>query len=115
VYFVRRGDSLSLIAQRNNTTVSDLAQLNNITNPNLIYAGQRLVVASANLPPVPTAIVIPTLPQTATNVPRRYRVAPGDTLLGIASRFRVTIAALLQANRIRNPNLIYIGQVLTIP
>jgi len=41
-YVVRRGDTLSGIAYRFNTTYQRLMQLNGIRNPNLIYAGQRL-------------------------------------------------------------------------
>lgn len=39
-YTVKRGDTLSEIAARYGTTYQRLAQLNGITNPNLIYAGQ---------------------------------------------------------------------------
>lgn len=43
-YAVRRGDTLSGIAQRYGTTVAKLVADNGIKNPNLIYAGQRLVI-----------------------------------------------------------------------
>src|SRR5207302_3821594 len=41
-YVIRSGDTLSGIAARFGTTVSALASLNGIANPNLIYAGQTL-------------------------------------------------------------------------
>lgn len=41
-YTVKRGDTLSEIAQRFSTTVSELVRLNNIANPRLIYVGQVL-------------------------------------------------------------------------
>jgi LysM repeat protein len=44
-----------------------------------------------------------------------YTVVRGDTLSSIARRFNVTTQALVEANNIVNPNLIYVGQVLTIP
>ena len=43
-YVVQVGDTLGEIAQHYGTTVSELAALNNISNPNLIYAGQVLLV-----------------------------------------------------------------------
>lgn len=43
-YTVRRGDSLSKIAQRHNMSVKELQRLNNISNPNHIRVGQTLVV-----------------------------------------------------------------------
>jgi hypothetical protein len=47
---------------------------------------------------------------------RTYTVAPGDTLAGIANRLGVTLAALEAANpQVKDANLIYPGQVLTVP
>lgn len=46
-YVVQRGDALWLIAQRFNVTVGDLLAVNNLANPNLIYAGQVLVIPGA--------------------------------------------------------------------
>jgi LysM repeat protein len=43
-YRVRRGDTLANIAWRHFTSVSYLASINGIRNPNLIYAGQLLRV-----------------------------------------------------------------------
>jgi hypothetical protein len=52
---VVRGDTLALIAARYNTTWRYLAEINNLSNPNLIYTGSRLCVAvSATLTPTPT-------------------------------------------------------------
>lgn len=42
VYTVKSGDTLSSIASRLGVSVSHLAQTNNISNPNLIFVGQRL-------------------------------------------------------------------------
>ena len=44
VYIIQKGDCLSVIAQRYGNTVKTLCELNNIKNPNLIYAGNKLLV-----------------------------------------------------------------------
>lgn len=44
VYTVKAGDTLSAIAGRYGTTVGKLASANGISNPNLIYQGQRIIV-----------------------------------------------------------------------
>ena len=44
VYVIEKGDCLSVIAQRYHTTVKVLCELNNISHPNLIYAGNKLLV-----------------------------------------------------------------------
>jgi len=55
-YTVAKGDTLSAIAQKNNTTVDALAKLNGITNPNLIKVGQTLnLTGNSVVPAKPTA------------------------------------------------------------
>lgn len=46
---------------------------------------------------------------------RNYTVKKGDTLSGIAVFTGTTVADLVSANGIKNPNLIRVGQVLKIP
>ncbi len=110
-YIVQRGDTLSRIAQRFNTNVATLAQLNGIVNINRIQAGQRLL-----LPGQPTnSNVNPPEPQPTPVVQTTYTVLPGDTLSRISLRFGVPISRIAQANNIVNWNRIYIGQRLNIP
>ncbi|WP_426755992.1 LysM peptidoglycan-binding domain-containing protein [Myxococcus sp. Y35] len=104
-YTVKSGDTLSGIAGRYGTTVSALAKANNIANPNLIYAGQRLTIPGAG----------GAAPGRPSSGGGSYTVKSGDTLSGIAGRYGTTVGALAQANNIANPNLIYVGQRLTIP
>ncbi len=44
-YTVVRGDNLSSIAKKHNTTVAKIQALNNNLNPNKIYVGQKLVIS----------------------------------------------------------------------
>jgi LysM repeat protein len=114
-YVVRLGDSLSGIAVRFGTTTTTLAQLNNIVNRDLIYAGQRLIVpaSGSQISPLPTAIVLQ--PGGESPVIRTYQVQRGDNLYNIALRFNVSLTRLIQANGILDSNRLYIGQVLVIP
>jgi len=98
-YTVVRGDTLTAIARRFGTTVAELVRLNNISNQNLIFPGQVLVVREGTTPP-PTG--------------QTYTVVRGDTLSGIAARFGTTVAELVRLNNIANPNLIFPGQVLVV-
>ena len=43
-----------------------------------------------------------------------YTVANGDVLTAIAIRFGVTVQQICQWNNIPNPDIIYVGQQLTI-
>ncbi|NLM65515.1 MAG: LysM peptidoglycan-binding domain-containing protein, partial [Firmicutes bacterium] len=97
-YTVQPGDTLFLIAQRFGTTVAAIVDANNISDANLIYPGQELII-----------------PVSGAGATIRYTVMPGDTLFLIAQRFATTIAAIVAANNITDPNLIYPGQELIIP
>ena len=103
-YVVQAGNTLSGIAARFGTTVQALAQLNNITNPNLIYVGQVLKIYGNNK-----------VQRGNNNFSTTYVVQSGDTLSGIAARFGTTVQELVQLNDISNPNLIYVGEVLKLP
>ena len=52
-YSIQSGDTLSQIANKNGLTVNELAELNNITNTNQVFAGQELIINS----PQPTGFV----------------------------------------------------------
>ncbi len=130
-YVVRAGDTLYRIAVNNGTTVDVLSQLNNITNPALIFTGQQLVL------PVDGEVVVVTTPEPteelaaeATEEPTddvsdesdaetaagdSYVVQPGDTLYSIAVSNNTTMAVLQTLNNIANVNLIFAGQRLILP
>lgn len=99
-YMIKAGDTLSGIAGARGIGVDELARINSIGNPNLIYAGQVIRVPGGGA----------AAPSTG-----HYRVQPGDTLAAIAQRFGTTVQALAAANGISNPDLIFAGQWLDVP
>lgn len=109
IYIVARGDTLRSLASRFGTTVDALLAANpDITNANVIYEGQRLKVYSGPVTPPPNNPP-PTGGQT-------YYAQRGDTLRKIAAKFNTTVDAILKVNpQITNPNLIFVGQAITIP
>lgn len=111
LYTVLPGDSLSSIASRFGVRTRDIARLNNIVNPDLIYFGQRLVIPTPGGTPIPP----PATPTATPEVAQRYVVRYGDNLYTLSIRYGVPVSVLVQANNIANPNRIYSGQVLTIP
>ena len=111
VYTVKAGDTLSAIALRHGTTVSQLVSLNAISNPNLIRIGQSIRLPGHTTPtPAPTPP--PTSPPATTNT--TYTVKAGDTLSAIARKYGVSLNQIVSLNNIANPNLISVGQVLKI-
>lgn len=119
VYVVQPGDTLFAIALRFGVTAADIAAANNLSNPHLIYVGQRLVIPG-DKPVAEPAIVTERGDEESESsppsaLPQVYVVQPGDTLFAIASRFNLNVTDIALANGIRNPNYIYIGQQLVIP
>jgi N-acetylmuramoyl-L-alanine amidase len=110
-YVIAPGDSLYSIAKRHGINVDALVQLNGIENPHLIYAGQPLLLAAS------TSAQPADATPNASPVTDAYTVQPGDSLWSIASRFGITVAQLVEANRDHVPdqNLIFPGQQLVIP
>lgn len=98
---VERGDTLYRLSREFNVTVANLQSWNNLTNPNRILVGNELCVGR-------TTIVDDSSGTT-------YTVQRGDTLSRIARRFGVSMSVLAEVNDIRNPNRIFVGQVLDIP
>lgn len=102
-YTVQRGNTLSQIARAYGVTVSHIVEMNKIQNPNLIYPGEKLrITESSNT----------TLNPVLQN--NYYTVQRGDTLSGIARKYGVTVRYLVNLNGIRNPNLIYPGQLIKV-
>ncbi len=103
IHVVQRGENLYRIAMRYGTTVQAIARANGITNPNLIYAGQRLIIPSGgHYPPAPGC--------QCTHIVRW-----GETLSQIARRYGTSVQWLTQANHLWNPNYIWAGQQLCVP
>ncbi len=97
-YVVRSGDTLWLLAQRYNTTVDAIKNLNGLSS-NDLSIGQILKIPSAGATPAPTF---------------EYTVRPGDTLWLLAQRYGTTVDAIKSLNNLSS-DILNIGQVLRIP
>ena len=110
-YVVERGDTLSLIASRFDTSVNRLVTLNQLASRNRISIGQRILLPQEDVDPNQ-------LIAAAAGVPPAdgiYTVSRGDTVSRIADRYNLEESALLAENGIRNPQLIYPGQQIRLP
>ena len=122
-YVVQAGDTLFAIALRFGVTAAEIAAANGLSNPNLIFVGQRLVIPGSG-PLAEPAIVAEDNEvdnseenRESSPAPPRvvYVVGPGDTLFLIATRFGSTVTDVAVANGIQNPDYLYVGQQLVIP
>lgn len=97
-YVVRRGDTLSEVAERLGVPMARLAEANGIDDPDFLREGTVLV-----------------LPAGGGGAASSYVVREGDTLSGIAARLGTSVAELVAANAIYDPDFLTVGQVLTVP
>lgn len=106
-YRVKRGDSLSKIAQYYKLRVSDLAALNGLRSQHHIYIGQRLKLPSSVKKQLKGA-------QQTPAYAIFYQVRKGDRLSLIASKAGVAESDLLALNKIKNKNHLMVGQTLRL-
>ncbi len=92
-YVVAPGDTVAVVSSRTNTPIRTLIDMNQLTPPYALQAGQRL-----NLQPRGD-----------------YVVQSGDTVSGIAARQGVSVSALIQLNNLREPYHLQVGQRLVLP
>lgn len=95
MYRVETGDSLTAIAKKYSVDWRLVAAMNNLSDPDTIYAGQELFV-----------------PITQQDV---LVVNSGDTLWDIARRFEVSVEELVFVNDLENPDELFVSQKLVIP
>jgi membrane-bound lytic murein transglycosylase D len=100
-YRVRRGDSLSVIAQRLGVDADDLIAANQLTNAHMIREGQMLVIPDAEA-------------DYQRYVPEVYTVRHGDSVWELARRFRIGSRQIAALNGLGDTHRIYVGQQLRL-
>lgn len=130
VHIVRPGQTFSGIARSHGLSMASLQAANPGVNPEPLLVDTRLVIpgkgasTSKPMPPAPpaphsSALDYPSSPGTGSTTTGSgtayHTVRPGDTMTGLAVTYGVSSAAIQSANRISDPNLLTVGQRLTIP
>jgi LasA protease len=88
------------------------------TGPSPTLANIQVTLPPTRYPGLPLNSPTPDAPKTLPT-PRlgtdQYEVSEGDTLGSIAQEYGISVEALMQSNGLTDPNLLSVGQVLTIP
>jgi LysM repeat protein len=110
-YTVVAGDSLSLIAERFETTAEEIQSLNELPNVN-IFVDQELLIPGAN-----GSIAKPKPTPSTPGATQQYVIQSGDSGFGIALEFGLTLEELAAANglSVDQLNELFVGQELLIP
>ncbi|HGY5558615.1 MAG TPA: LysM peptidoglycan-binding domain-containing protein [Prochlorococcus sp.] len=112
---VASGETLSTIAARYKVRQQDLVALNGLPNANNLYIGQSLKLPQGAVIPQPRAAAKPKAVAIKANQnASSHTVARGQTLTQIAQAYGVSVASLININRIANPNKLLVGTKLTL-
>ena len=115
------GETVETIARRHGVPVNALLETNGVTNPSAIQPGQRLVIpryVSGSAPQYAARqqaapqVAAPLVPASSENV---HIVTPGESLIGISRRYRMSLSALARANNIPPNTRLNVGDRITVP
>ena len=113
-HVVRKGERLATIAANYRIPAADLRAANP-KQGSRPHAGAQLVIPTVA---IPSALAIRAAGERRPHhsaSSRTHRVRRGETLSGIAQRYRVSVKALRRANSIRNEHALMAGTRLRIP
>lgn len=115
VHIVERGEQLGFIARRYGVSLAELIAYNGISNPSVIYVGQRLLIPSGSTGDAQTLDEnAPVAPAESAPSGDTYTVQRGDTLSEIAQAHGLSTAQLMELNGLTRANLVRIGQQLIV-
>lgn len=107
------GDYCQKIADQFNTVVKALILLNPALGSTCnIRVGEKILIPQPGAQ-LPTDTPIPQNIKSGTMV--EYSIEPGDTIGKIATKFNSDADKIMTTNKIKDANLIYVGQILKIP
>ena len=111
-YVVVKNDSLSRIASRVNVPINDLLAVNGFVRSSVIVPGQIIKLPdSATITPVSSSVSM----SVASSGGPKYVVQRNDSLSLIASKSKVSLSALLAANKFTRSSVIIPGQIIKLP
>ena len=114
-YKVEKGDTLYSISRKYQITVAELRAANNLSENDIIKAGQKLIIPDAD---IGTAAALSSTKNASASTPAGkttvYTVQKGDTLYGIARKNGMTVADLMSINNLDSSDVIKVGQKLKV-
>lgn len=119
-YTIKDGDVLSAISDRFGVSEQAILAANGLSDPNLLFAGRTIIIPGVDVNAQPavtatTAAPAVTAAPSAAAAGGTYVIQDGDLLGALAIKFGVSEQAILAANGLSNPDLLYAGRTIIIP
>ncbi len=121
-HVVVRGESLTTISIHYNISIWAIACANGLWEPDHIHDGMVLWIPDKWFGECRPEVRKPVFHEPVKWIPPRqikcdcfYRVRWGDNLFRISLRFHTSVWALMEANDLDNPNLVFAGMLLRVP
>lgn len=114
-YKVQKGDTLYSISKKYQITVAELRTANNLSEKDVLKAGQKLIIPAADIGTAAALSGTNTSKSSAVMKTKEYVVAKGDTLYGIARKNSITVPELLSLNNLDTNSVLKAGQKIKIP
>lgn len=113
---VQPGDTVYAISRRTGASPQAIIALNSLAPPYALSVGQTIRVPSNSVPPSRAAAPRPlSVSSPAPGGDAAHIVRPGDTLYSISRATGVGVAELANANRLRAPYALKVGETLRVP
>lgn len=112
---VEKGETLYSIGRKYQITVPELRAANNLSENDVLKAGQKLVIPTAD---IESAVVLSSTPVSTKDENLKtkiYTVQKGDTYYGIARKYSVKVSELFALNGLGNNDVLKVGQKLKVP
>lgn len=116
-YKVNKGDTLYSISRKYQITVAELRAANNLSENDVLKAGQKLIIPEAD---ISTAVALSgnnnnkSDSSVNTSNTTEIEVKKGDTLYSLSKKYGLTVADLLAINNLDSSSVIKVGQKLKV-
>lgn len=116
-YKVNKGDTLYSISRKYQITVAELRAANNLSENDVLKAGQKLIIPEAD---ISTAVALSGNNNNKSDSPvntsntTEIEVKKGDTLYSLSKKYGLTVADLLAINNLDSSSVIKVGQKLKV-
>lgn len=116
-HLVKKGETLYGIAKKYQITISELKAANNLSDKDVLKAGQKLVIPSADIENAATLSSTNSSTSTSNSSTKTetYIVQKGDTLYGIAKKYDIKVSEIYSLNGMSQKDVLKVGQKLKVP